>query len=127
MNAEPNRRYRVNFIAPYSLLPSPVILIVFAKIPLGSTEIWELVNTSSSMMKLPHSMHLHDVQFNILDRNGKPPSQIEMGRKDTVLLWPNDRVRIIARFLDYTGIYMFHCHMLAHHQGGMGTWIRVRG
>ncbi|WP_163339027.1 multicopper oxidase family protein [Desulfopila sp. IMCC35008] len=88
-------------------------------IPLGSTEIWELVNTSSSMMQLPHSMHLHDVQFNILDRNGQPPDPLESGRKDTVFLWPNDKVRIIARFLDYTGIYMYHCHMLEHEDDGM--------
>jgi len=89
------------------------------KIPLGSTEIWELENRSATMMQLPHSMHLHDVQFNILDRNGKPPAAVEAGRKDTVLLWPGDRVRIIARFLDYTGIYMYHCHMLEHEDDGM--------
>ena len=89
------------------------------KIPLGSTEIWELENRSASMMQLPHSMHLHDVQFNILDRNGKPPQPIEAGRKDTVLLWPNDRLRLIARFVDYTGIYMYHCHMLEHEDDGM--------
>ena len=71
------------------------------------------------MMQLPHSMHLHDVQFNILDRNGKPPVPIEAGRKDTVLLWPNDKVRLIAQFLDYTGIYMYHCHMLEHEDDGM--------
>ncbi|THB76849.1 MAG: copper oxidase [Desulfobulbaceae bacterium] len=89
------------------------------KIILGSTEIWEIVNTSASMMKLPHSMHLHDVQFNILERNGKEPAPIEMGRKDTVLLWPDDRVKIIARFEDYTGIYMYHCHLLEHEDDGM--------
>ena len=89
------------------------------KIPLGSTEIWEIENRSASMMHLPHSMHLHDVQFNILDRNGKPPSPIEAGRKDTVLLWPNDKVRLISQFLDYTGIYMYHCHMLEHEDDGM--------
>ena len=89
------------------------------QIPLGSTEIWELENRSASMMQLPHSMHLHDVQFNILDRNGQLPEPVEAGRKDTVLLWPNDKVRVIARFLDYTGIYMFHCHMLEHEDDGM--------
>lgn len=89
------------------------------RIPLGSTEIWELANTSSSMMMLPHSMHLHDVQFNIIDRNGQPPKPIEAGRKDTVLLWPNDKVRIISQFLDYTGVYMYHCHMLEHEDDGM--------
>lgn len=86
---------------------------------LGSTEIWEVENTSASMMQLPHSMHLHDVQFNILDRNGQPPSPLEAGRKDTVLLWPNDKVRLIARFEDYTGVYMYHCHMLEHEEDGM--------
>ena len=89
------------------------------KIPLGSTEIWELENRSATMMQLPHSMHLHDVQFNILERNGKAPEPLEAGRKDTVLLWPNDRVKIIARFMDYTGIYMYHCHMLEHEDDGM--------
>ena len=89
------------------------------KIPLGSTEIWEVENRSATMMQLPHSLHLHDVQFNILDRNGKPPSPVEAGRKDTVLLWPNDRVRLISQFLDYTGVYMYHCHMLEHEDDGM--------
>jgi FtsP/CotA-like multicopper oxidase with cupredoxin domain len=89
------------------------------KIALGSTEIWEIENRATTMMQLPHSMHLHDVQFNILERNGQPPSEIEAGRKDTVLLWPNDRVRIISRFADYTGIYMYHCHMLEHEDDGM--------
>ncbi len=89
------------------------------KIPLGSTEIWEIENRSASMMQLPHSMHLHDVQFSILDRNGEAPAPIEAGRKDTVLLWPNDKVRLIAQFLDYTGVYMFHCHMLEHEDDGM--------
>jgi blue copper oxidase len=89
------------------------------KIPLGSTEIWHVENRSATMMQLPHSMHLHDVQFNILDRNGQPPVPVEAGRKDTVLLWPNDTVRLIAQFLDYTGIYMYHCHMLEHEDDGM--------
>ena len=89
------------------------------EVVLGSTEIWDLENRSASMMQLPHSMHLHDVQFNILSRNGNPPEPLEAGRKDTVLLWPNDKVRIIARFLDYTGIYMYHCHMLEHEDDGM--------
>jgi FtsP/CotA-like multicopper oxidase with cupredoxin domain len=88
-------------------------------IPLGSTEIWEVENRSGTMMQLPHSMHLHDVQFNILDRNGTFPEPVESGRKDTVLLWPNDKVRLIAQFRDYTGIYMFHCHMLEHEDDGM--------
>lgn len=89
------------------------------RIKLGTTEIWILKNTSAHMMQLPHSMHIHDVQFNILERNGKKPSPVEAGRKDTVLLYPGETVKIIARFEDYTGIYMYHCHMLEHEDDGM--------
>ena len=85
-----------------------------ASVKLGTSEIWEIANRSRMMMQLPHSMHLHDVQFQILDRNGKPPAPIERGRKDTVLLMPGDTVRIISRFEDYTGVYMYHCHLLEH-------------
>ncbi|WP_136805775.1 multicopper oxidase family protein [Desulfosediminicola flagellatus] len=89
------------------------------KIQLGSTEIWEVSNYSGGMMQMIHSMHLHDVQFQILDRNGRKPDPRERGRKDTVLIYPNETVRIIARFEDYTGIYMYHCHLLEHEDGGM--------
>jgi FtsP/CotA-like multicopper oxidase with cupredoxin domain len=89
------------------------------RVKLGDTEIWEIVNRSTMMMRLPHSMHLHDVQFQILDRNGKKPHPAERGRKDTVHLNGGDKVRIIARFEDYTGIYMYHCHLLEHEDNGM--------
>ena len=89
------------------------------QVKLGDTEIWEIVNRSTMMMRLPHSMHLHDVQFQILDRNGRKPHPAERGRKDTVHLDGGDSVRIIARFEDYTGIYMYHCHLLEHEDNGM--------
>lgn len=90
-----------------------------ARVELGSTEIWEIENRSAMMMNMPHSMHLHDVQFQILDRNGRPPAAYELGRKDTVLIPPGERARIIMRFRDYKGIYMYHCHLLEHEDDGM--------
>ena len=89
------------------------------KVKLGTTEIWEIENRSAMMMQLPHSMHLHDVQFQILDRNGRKPDPRERGRKDTVLVAPGEQVRIISRFDDYTGVYMYHCHLLEHEDNGM--------
>jgi len=89
------------------------------RIKRGATEIWEIENSSTMMMRLPHSMHLHDVQFQILDRNGRKPALSEKGRKDTVLVPPGENVRIISRFDDYTGIYMYHCHLLEHEDNGM--------
>ena len=89
------------------------------QVKLGSTEIWEITNRSAMMMSMPHSMHLHDVQFQILSRDGRLPQPHEQGRKDTVLIMPGETVRIISRFRDYTGVYMYHCHLLEHEDDGM--------
>ncbi len=96
------------------------------RLRLGDTEIWEIVNRDGmgggmmgGMMNQPHSFHVHAVQFRILDINGRPPPAQLAGWKDTVLLWPGDRVRIIARYDSYKGLYMYHCHLLEHEDNGM--------
>ncbi len=84
----------------------------------GDTEIWEIGNSSP----LPHPFHIHDVQFQILDRNGNSPPPGEKGLKDTVLVYPGELVRIIAKFQDYADPdrpYMYHCHILEHEDAGM--------
>jgi FtsP/CotA-like multicopper oxidase with cupredoxin domain len=86
---------------------------------LGDTEIWEISNQAMGMMNLPHSFHVHDIQFQVVSRNGIPPELHESGWKDTILVWPGDVVRIIAKFEDYTGLYMYHCHILEHEDAGM--------
>ncbi len=97
------------------------------QVKLGTTEIWEITNQGSMMMSMPHSMHLHDVQFQILSRNGRTPPPHERGRKDTVLIMPGETVRIISRFHDYTGVYMYHCHLLEHEDDGMMGQFEVIG
>jgi blue copper oxidase len=88
-------------------------------IPLNNIEIWKLVNTNM----VAHPFHIHDVQFNILDRNnGIAPSPEERGWKDVVLVPPGDSVRFITQFRDFadtTVPYMFHCHILMHEDAGM--------
>ena len=88
------------------------------RVPLDALEVWEIKNSSMGM-SVPHSFHVHDVQFQIVDINGQLPSASLSGWKDTVLVWPGDSVRIAARFSDYTGIYMYHCHLLVHEDQGM--------
>ena len=70
-------------------------------------------------MALPHNFHGHAVQFLILDINGRPPPAQLAGWKDTVLVWPGDRVRIIAQYNSYPGVFMYHCHLLEHEDSGM--------
>lgn len=88
------------------------------RIELNTTEIWELTNNSPMM----HPFHVHNGQFQVLDRNGNPPPANEIGWKDTVKVGSGERVRIIMRFTDYANPdapYMYHCHILEHEDRGM--------
>lgn len=92
--------------------------VVNQSVILGSTEIWTLTNQSP----IAHPFHIHDVQFNILDRGGVAPAANEQGWKDVVLVNPMETVRFIAKFEDFandTIPYMYHCHMLVHEDDGM--------
>ena len=35
------------------------------------------------------------------------------------MVGPNEILRVIARFDDYTGLYAYHCHILEHEDAGM--------
>ena len=82
---------------------------------LGTTEIWRFQNRSM----MAHPIHVHLDMFQILDRNGAPPSPGESGWKDTVAVGPDETVRVIVRFTDFAGRYLVHCHNLEHEDAGM--------
>ena len=85
---------------------------------LGDIEIWEVDNRGGQA----HPFHIHLVQFQILDRNGQPPTGAELGWKDTVLVPADDIVRIIMpfdRYADPEVPYMYHCHIMEHEDNGM--------
>lgn len=84
----------------------------------GTTEIWEFDNLAGDEI---HPMHIHGVQFQVLERMGGRNQVIasEKGWKDTVLLMPGEKVRLIMTFPDYTGVFVFHCHNLEHEDDGM--------
>jgi FtsP/CotA-like multicopper oxidase with cupredoxin domain len=87
-------------------------------VQLGDTEIWEVRNEDGA----PHSFHVHDVQFQVLDIDGQAPPPELSGWKDTVYVAPGSRLRLIMRFSDYADPvwpYMFHCHVLDHEDSGM--------
>ena len=84
----------------------------------GETEIWEV----TAIGPMAHPFHVHNTQFRILSRDGRPPAAHEAGRKDTVLVHPGEVVRILVRFDNYTDPerpYMLHCHILEHEDAGM--------
>jgi bilirubin oxidase len=100
---------------------------------LGATEIWEIYNFTMDA----HPIHIHLVQFEILDRQslqtdaegmavmpvalvGDPrgPDPGESGRKDTVIVYPGEVARVKARF-DLPGRFVWHCHILSHEDNEM--------
>src|SRR5699024_4343136 len=76
-------------------------------VKLGTTEIWEFNNNRM----MAHAMHVHGLQFQVLDRFNSPQNDgvvdgyVDNGWEDTVLVMPNERVRLLMRFTDYTGYY----------------------
>ena len=90
----------------------------------GTTEIWEFDNSMGDEI---HPMHIHGVQFQVLERIGGRNKIIasEKGWKDTVLLLPGEKVRVIMTFPKYTGVFVFHCHNLEHEDDGMMLNYRI--
>ena len=86
---------------------------------LGATEVWTIFNGETPDLPIPHVFHTHLVRFQILDRDGKPPAPFEAGWKDSVTVQPGERVRIIMRFGDFPGRFLYHCHLLGHADAGM--------
>lgn len=83
---------------------------------LNATEIWTFQNISGE----PHPMHIHDIQWQILDINGVPPAPGDAGMKDTFLVpEAGGTVRVIGTFTDYLGPYVSHCHKLEHEDHAM--------
>jgi hypothetical protein len=93
------------------------------KIPINSTEIWTLKNKTA----IGHPFHIHDVQFNVIEKNGAPAIPAETGWKDVVLVMPGDSVKFITKFITFADTmtpYMYHCHILHHEDDGMmGSFI----
>ena len=96
-------------------------------VKLNTTEIWEFRNN----MMMAHAIHLHGLQFQVLERSNNPrngdviPGCVDNGWEDTFLLMPNERVKIIMRFADFTGTYAYQCHMLEHAADGLMRDYRV--
>ena len=86
----------------------------------GATEIWEIVN----IVGMDHPFHLHGFQFQVLERDGvKEPY---LAWKDMLNIPRHSTARIIVRYDDYPGKWMFHCHILDHEDHGMMGVLEVK-
>ena len=91
-------------------------------VPLQELELWKIANYTEEY----HPMHVHGVQFQVLDRSFNPTlPPADKGWKDTVLVNPNETVNVLIRFDAYAGIYLLHCHNLEHEDDGMMLNLQV--
>lgn len=87
-----------------------------------TTEIWTFANNGREWF---HPVHVHLVDFQILNRNGKPPLPYESGWKDVVYLGENDNIQVIAKFEPRRGKYVIHCHNTVHEDHDMMTQYQI--
>lgn len=96
-----------------------------------TAEVWEVRN---GHMSIPHPLHIHGPQFQVISRLYTPSQAAQfavddrgrmatdLGYKDTIMVWPGEYVRLAMGFFDmYEGdqTLLMHCHILEHEDMGM--------
>ena len=69
-----------------------------------------------------HTMHLHGHHFWVNSREFG--ADVRPVLRDTYLMAPGETAELVF-VADNPGLWLFHCHMLEHHAGGMGGVITV--
>jgi len=82
-------------------------------VKVGELQVWEIVNASL----MDHPFHLHGFFFQVFEENGTKPAFTAW--KDTINLKPRSKVKIAWMPDNRPGTWMYHCHILEHHQAGM--------
>jgi FtsP/CotA-like multicopper oxidase with cupredoxin domain len=106
----------------------------------GDTEVWEFHNFTADA----HPMHVHEVVFEVVNREKmvldsitgeavipvkltgevRKPEPWEAGFKDTVIAYPGEVTRIRAKF-DTPGQFVWHCHIVEHEDNEMMRPYRI--
>jgi Putative multicopper oxidases len=95
---------------------------------LGGTEEWTLYNDNAT--GLPHPFHIHINPFQVVEMkfNGKDPVKLPAPWIwwDNFAIPPGGYVKILTKFVDFTGRYVLHCHFLDHEDRGMMQLVEVK-
>ena len=84
-------------------------------LPITKGERVELMIKNKTLM--PHPMHLHGHEFQVVEIDGK---RFSGAVRDSVLVTPGTRV-VIAFDANNPGWWVFHCHLVYHLDAGMFT------
>ena len=93
----------------------------------GTVEDWTVQNTAFE----DHIFHIHQLHFQVLAINGQPVNDPAI--RDTIDLpywsgtgaYPSVTLRMDFRDASIIGTFVYHCHILAHEDGGMMGTIQV--
>jgi FtsP/CotA-like multicopper oxidase with cupredoxin domain len=93
----------------------------------GTLEDWTIQNRAQEA----HVFHIHQLHFQVLERDGKPVNEAAL--RDTIDLpywdgksaYPEVKLRMDFRDPTIIGTFIYHCHILEHEDGGMMGTIEV--
>jgi FtsP/CotA-like multicopper oxidase with cupredoxin domain len=88
------------------------------RVALGAVEEWTVVNEFQD----DHIFHIHVNPFQVVKVNGEP---VEPSWQDTAVLPRGGSLTFRSRFLDFTGKFVLHCHMMNHEELGMMQVVEV--
>ncbi len=92
------------------------------RVRLGAVEEWTIINDQPQDPE-DHVFHIHVNDMLLTKVNGVPLA--EPVWCDTAILPSNGSITFRSRFLDFTGKYMLHCHMMNHEDLGMMQVVEV--
>lgn len=84
-----------------------------APVKVGELQIWDIVNETG----MDHPFHLHGFFFQVVAVDGVPRAPTSWD--DTVNVVARQTVTIAFRADERPGPWMYHCHILEHHEAGM--------
>jgi suppressor of ftsI len=86
---------------------------------LGSLERWTLENTTAEW----HTFHIHTNDFQVISEAGHAIPYVDY--QDNVALAPHSSTVILIHPTDFTGKFVFHCHVTFHEDMGMMATVQV--
>jgi FtsP/CotA-like multicopper oxidase with cupredoxin domain len=90
------------------------------RVRLGAVEEWTIRSTD---MRDDHAFHIHVNPFQVIQVNGQPQPDLQW--RDTAVVPLAGSIVIRSSFLDYTGVFMMHCHMMNHEEMGMMQTVAI--
>ncbi len=86
----------------------------------NTTEVWTIKNQTLQ----DHPFHIHGFRFQVVDTgSGNAASQLEW--RDTINVVAKRSIKVAIPFDGRKGMWMYHCHILDHAEGGMMAMLMV--